>query len=46
MILGPVAFRPTITRGLALSVLFFNEYDSLKSNYNARRGFAVEPVDL
>jgi len=35
---GPVAFRPTITRGLALSALF-NGYALLKSNYSAKRYF-------
>jgi len=39
---GPVAFRPTITRGLALSVLFYG-YD-VKSNFNARRAWQVKPV--
>jgi hypothetical protein len=42
---GPVAFRPTIARGLAFSVLFFNVYD-VKSNFNAKRAWQVKPAVL
>ena len=43
---GPVAFRPTIARGLALSALFTNESDLLKGNFNAKRDWMLKPIDF
>ena len=44
--MGPVASRPTITHGLALSASFINESDLVISNYGARRDILIKLIDF
>jgi hypothetical protein len=41
---GPVAFRPTIARGLALSDCYL--FNSFNSKFNAKRDLLMKPIDF